>query len=87
MKLDSYILLDERRIDLIKHIYCNIFYHAVYYFIMSFRFDVNWGSALFLSAVVIVKLITNSINSNSANFVFRCRKMFQLQAARPIYMN
>ncbi|CAB3993888.1 Hypothetical predicted protein [Paramuricea clavata] len=28
-------------------------------------FDVNWGFALFLSPVVTVKLITNSINSNS----------------------
>ena len=27
--------------------------------------DVNWGFALFLSPVVTVKLITNSINSNS----------------------
>ncbi len=33
--------------------------------VISQGFDVNWGFALFLSPVVTVKLITNSIDSNS----------------------
>ena len=36
-------------------------------------FDVNWGFALFLSPVVTVKLITNSINSNSRLAIFEKR--------------
>jgi hypothetical protein len=40
-------------------------------------FDVNWGFALFLSPVVTVKLITNSINSNS-NKIDGCSKYDKL---------